>query len=192
LWQVDLALADVVSTSSDPRLGAIRLAWWRERLDELDEGKLAAEPRLQSVSTELLPRGVSGHELTQLEDAWLPLLEPFPWGDPQAEALIQRGRLLFGIGARLLGSAPEEAEQAGALWSLVDGAQHCTDPQSQELLRQRAAALLATMRRPLPRRLRVLTVLAALAAADLIREGSGIKRVSAAVRHRLMGSLPHS
>ena len=192
MWQVDLALADVVSTSSDPRLGAIRLAWWRERLDELDEGKLAAEPRLQSVSTELLPRGVSGRELTQLEDAWLPLLEPFPWGDPQAEALIQRGRLLFGIGARLLGSAPEEAEQAGALWSLVDGAQHCTDPQSQELLRQRAAALLATMRRPLPRRLRVLTVLAALAAADLIREGSGIKRVSAAVRHRLMGSLPHS
>ena len=192
MWQGDLALADVVSTSSDPRLGAIRLAWWRERLDELDEGKLAAEPRLQSVSTELLPRGVSGRELTQLEDAWLPLLEPFPWGDPQAEALIQRGRLLFGIGARLLGSAPEEAEQAGALWSLVDGAQHCTDPQSQELLRQRAAALLATMRRPLPRRLRVLTVLAALAAADLIREGSGIKRVSAAVRHRLMGSLPHS
>jgi phytoene synthase len=192
LWQVDLALADVVSTSSDPRLGAIRLAWWRERLDELDEGKLAAEPRVQSVSTELLPRGVSGHELTLLEDAWLPLLEPFPWGDPQAEALMQRGRLLFGIGARLLGSAADEAEQAGALWSLVDGAQHCTDPQSQELLRQRAAALLATMRRPLPRRLRVLTVLAALAAADLIREGSGLKRVSAAVRHRLMGSLPNS
>jgi len=192
LWQVDLALADVVSTSSDPRLGAIRLAWWRERLDELDEGKLAAEPRVQSVSTELLPRGVSGHELTLLEDAWLPLLEPFPWGDPQAEALMQRGRLLFGIGARLLGSAADEAEQAGALWSLVDGAQHCTDPQSQELLRQRAAALLATMRRPLPRRLRVLTVLAALAAADLIREGSRLKRVSAAARHRLMGSLPHS
>jgi 15-cis-phytoene synthase len=191
LWQLDLALADVVSTSSDLRLGAIRLAWWRERLDELDEGKLAAEPRLQSVCTEILPRGISGHELTQLEDAWLPLLELFPWGDPQAEGLMQRGRLLFGIGARLLGSAADEAEQAGALWSLVDGAQHCSDPQSHEMLRQRAATVLATMRRPLPRKLRVLTVLAALAAADLVREGSGLTRLSAAVRHRLMGSLPH-
>ena len=169
------------------------MAWWRERLEELDANTgPAGEPRLRAIRRQLVERGISGLELTKLEDAWLPLLEPFPWGDPQAEALIQRGRLLFGIGARLLGSAADEAEQAGALWSLVDGAQHCTDPQSQELLRQRAAALLATMRRPLPRRLRVLTVLAALAAADLVREGSGLKRVSAAARHRLMGSLPHS
>jgi phytoene synthase len=182
----------VVTTSSDPRLGAIRLAWWRERLDALDESAAPpAEPRLRAVAAKLLPLGITGNELSQLEDAWLPLLEPFPWGNPQAEGLILRGRLLFGIGARLLGAAGEAAE-AGALWSLVDGEHHCSDPQSREVLRKRASEMLAAIRVPVPRSLRVLTVLGALAAADLVREGSGLKRLSAAVKHRLMGSLPHS
>ncbi len=96
-----------MTTSSDPRLGAIRMAWWRERLEQLDKGAEApAEPRLQAVATELLPRGISGQELSRLEDAWLPLLEPFPWGGAQAEALKLRGRILFGLGAQLLGDMP--------------------------------------------------------------------------------------
>jgi phytoene synthase len=193
LWNLDLALADVVATSSDPRLGAVRLAWWRERLEALDAGAAApAEPRLIAVAAELLPLGITGNELSRLEDAWLPLLEPFPWGSPQAEGLILRGRLLFGIGARMLGEAASDAAEAGALWSLVDGEHHCSDPQSREVLRKRASVMLAAIRAPVPRSLRVLTVLGALAAADLVREGSGLKRLSAAVRHRLMGSLPHS
>jgi phytoene synthase len=118
-------------------------------------------------------------------------MEPFPWGEDQAEGLKLRGQLLFGIGARLMGEAADAAEETGALWSLVDGAHHCSDPQSRKLLRQRAAAVLAATRTPMPRGLRVLTVLAALAAADLLREGSGLKRLSAAVKHRLMGSLSH-
>jgi phytoene synthase len=180
----------VVATSSEPRLAAIRLAWWRERLEELERGKPPAEPRLIAVAEHLLPRGVAGKELSRLEDAWLPLLEPFPWGDPQAEGLILRGRLLFGIGARLLGGTAGQAAEAGALWSLVDGEHHCSDAQSRAMLRQRAAALLTVIGAPASRPLRVLTVLAALAAADLVREGSGLKRVSAAVKHRLLGSLP--
>ena len=94
----------MVSTTTDPRLGAIRLAWWRERLDELHNAEGApSEPTLQAVARELVPRGVSGGELSRLEDGWLPLLEPFPWGEAQADGLKLRGRLLFGIGARLLG-----------------------------------------------------------------------------------------
>jgi 15-cis-phytoene synthase len=181
-----------VSTSSDVRLGAIRLAWWRERLEELDEGKSAAELRLRSVALELLPQGISGQKLTQLEDAWLPLLEPFPWGVSQADGLKLRGRVLFGVGARLLGAGATEAEATGAFWSLVDGAHHCSDPPSRDFLRAQARAALAGLGRPLPRRLRPLTVLAALAAADLVREGSGLKRLTAAVRHRLTGVFPRS
>jgi 15-cis-phytoene synthase len=193
LWNLDLAFADVVSTSSDPRLGAIRLGWWRERLDELDQHPAApAEPRLQAVAKELLPRCVSGHELAGLEDAWLPLLEPFPWGDAQAEGLVLRGSMLFGIGARLLGCGADEASRAGAFWSLADGAQHCSDAQSGELLVRRAGEMLAGSRERLPRKLRPLTVLAALAAADLVRESSGLARLSAALWHRLTGGLPRS
>jgi hypothetical protein len=130
--------------------------------------------------------------LSRLEDAWLPLLGPFPWGDTAAEGLKLRGRILFGIGARLLGSADNEAEAAGAFWSLVDGAQHCSDRESREFLLAEASAELGTLTQKLPRALRPLTVLAALAAADLVREGSGLKRLSAAIRHRLMGTMPRS
>jgi phytoene synthase len=185
---LDLAFADVVSTSSDPQLGAIRLAWWRERLEELDGGGSApAEPRLQAVASELLPTGVTGAELSQLEDAWLPLLEPFPWGDAQADGLKLRGRILFGIGARLLGGKANDAETVGELWSLVDGADHCSDQESRDYLREEARKLIAAVPR-MPSNVRPLTVLAALAAADIAREGSGLARLSAAIRHRLLGT----
>ena len=36
-------MADVVARSTEPALGAIKLAWWRERLEELDDGKVPAE-----------------------------------------------------------------------------------------------------------------------------------------------------
>ena len=193
LWTIDLAFADIVSTSSDPRVGAIRMAWWRERLEELDEGKPSpAEPRLQAVAERLVPRGVTGKELSQFEDAWLPLLDAFPWGQTAADGLALRGRILFGIGSRLLGGKAEDGEAAGALWSLVDGAHHCSDAQSGELLRAQARAALAAIDKPMLRRLRPLTILAALAAADVVRESSGLKRLSVAVRHRLLGTLPQS
>jgi len=128
LWNLDLALADVVATSSDPRLGAIRMAWWREQLEKLDSAtNVPAEPRLQAVAAELLPRDVTGKELSELEDAWLPLLDPFPWSEPQAQAIRRRGQILFGIGARLLGSSSDEAARPGALWSLADAEHHCSE-----------------------------------------------------------------
>jgi len=171
-------------------VGAIKLAWWRERLEELDRGVEApAEPRLRAVANELLNRQVGGEELSRLEDAWLPLLDPFPWGEAQVAAMKLRGRLLFGIGARLLGVRDEEGGRAGAFWSLVDGAHHCSDADSREALLQSARAELGQLTKRLPAALRPLTGLAALAAADLVREGSGLRRLSAAVRHRLSGRL---
>jgi phytoene synthase len=137
-------------------------------------------------------RGITGKELSQLEDAWLPLLQSFPWGEEVAEGMRLRGRVLFGIGAKLLGGAPHDAQEEGALWSLVDGASHCSDPQSRDFLMTKAQELLPHIQRKSPRQLRPLTVLAALAAAELIRTGSGLARLSAAVRHRLLGTLPRS
>jgi phytoene synthase len=169
------------------------MAWWRERLEGLDTGAPpAAEPRLSAITRQLLGRGISGSELSKLEDGWLPLLEPFPWGERQAEGLRLRGRILFGIGARLLGGEPIDAEACGALWSLVDGAHHCSDAASRDFLMAEARGALADIDTPVPRRVRPLTVLAAVAAADALREGSRLARLSAAVRHRLMGNLPRS
>jgi len=161
------------------------MAWWREQLEQLDEGaEPPAEPRLQAVANELLSRGISGQELSRLEDAWLPLLEPFPWGGVQADALKLRGRILFGLGAQLLGDMAPETEPAGAVWSLVDGAHHCSDPQSRDLLL--GEARMAIPSNAPSRQLRPLTTLGALAASDAKARGS-VARVVAALKHRLTG-----
>ena len=166
------------------------MAWWRERLEELDGGGQApAEPRLQAVAAELLPRGISGQELSRLEDGWLPLLEPFPWGDPQAEGLKLRGATLFALGARLLGASEDEAEPAGALWSLADAAQHCSDARSRAFLMGQAVDAAAQLPAKVSAALRPLSLLAALAAHDVVRKG-WFGRGGAALRHRVTGRFP--
>lgn len=167
------------------------MAWWRERLQELDaDAKVPAEPRLRAISRQLVGRGISGEQLSHLEDGWLPLLDPFPWEAAQAEGLRLRGRTLFGIGARLLGSDPTDAEAAGALWSLVDGGRHCSDADSRQYLCAAARASLEEVPTKLPSSIRPLTILAALAAYDL-RPGGRLGRVGAAFAHRLRGSIRH-
>jgi len=193
LWNLDLAFADVIATSSMAELGAIRLAWWRERLDDLDKGiGPPPEPRLQAVAASLIPAGVSGQELSQLEDCWVALLSPFPWGDAVADALRTRGQILFGIGARLLGRAPAEGEPYGAIWSLVDGVRHCTDSQSRDYLIERAkSAIVDLPRRRIPGKLRPLTMTAAFAAYDVLHDrAGGWRRVVSALRHSIFGIMP--
>ena len=46
LFAIDDALAEVVVSSTQPALGAIRLAWWREALERLDANPPPPEPRL--------------------------------------------------------------------------------------------------------------------------------------------------
>jgi len=166
------------------------MAWWRERLEDLDKGAAPAEPRLRAVQRQLVGRGVTGVELAKLEDAWLPMLDPFPWGGGAVQGFGLRGRILFGAGARLLGSRAEEAEAAGVVWSLVDGASHCSDADSRQLLCSAARTALDDVPRRLPSKIRPLTVLAALAAYDL-RPGGRLGRVGVALAHRLRGTVPH-
>ena len=191
-------MADVVATTTEPALGAIRLAWWRERLDELDDNfSTPPEPRLVAVAEQLLPRGVSGHELSGLADAWLPLLESFPWDDRVAEGLRQRGRILFRAGAQLMHGDPQDTESAGALWSLVDGARHCSDVHSRIFLLDQARDAIALLPRKRPAKsLRRLTALAAVAAHDVLRNKpldlphADWGRGMAAFRHYWNGTLP--
>ena len=197
LFLIDAAMGEVVRSTHEPMLGPIRLAWWRERLEELDQGGGApAEPRLQLVVSELLPRGVSGQDLAGLEAGWLRLFDPFPWDSDTSEAIWLRGNLLFGTGARLLGGQDEKLQAAGGLWALADVARHCSDETSRAMLLKQArrfAQELGGARFAPP--LRPLSMIAALAVRDSRRgepfeaEGSPT-RAAAMLRHRLSGRLP--
>ena len=196
LFAIDAAMGDVVRTSSDPMLGQIRLAWWRERLEELDQGVVPAEPRLQAVAEALIPKGISGRDAAALEGGWLKLFTPFPWDVSVVEILWFRGRLLFGLGAKLLSRTDDRIEAAGGLWAIMDAARHCSDPPSRKILmtegRTLARGLGGTKVEPA---LRPLSILAALAIRDLAKgepfepEGSP-GRIATMLGHRLSGKLP--
>ena len=184
LFSLDDALADVVARSREPAIGAIKLAWWRERLEELDQGNVPAEPRLQAITAELLPRDVTGADLGVLTDGWTTLLEEAP----DVERIGEGGAKLFSIAARLLGASDSLIETAGRLYRNAQVAQRelTTVRWPMEELHQ-----LAVHR--FPKALRPLTALAALAARDARRsrpEAEGTPgRSWTLIRHRLTGRI---
>ena len=197
LFAIDRAMADVVRSTKEPMLGPIRLAWWRERLEELDQGGVSpAEPRLRHVERELIPRGVTGRELAALESGWLRLFDPFPWTVQTSEGIWFRGNLRFGLAARVVGRAEERIQDAGGLWALVDAARHCSDAGSRSMLLDQARAFgrgLSGIRFPGP--LRPLSMLTVVAMRDCRRgepfEREGTPgRAAAMLRHRFSGRLP--
>ena len=196
LFAIDAAMGDALRTTSEPQLGAIRLAWWRERLEELDNQSPPAEPRLQAVADDLIPRGIEGSAVATLANGWLSLFDPFPWELRVAEALWFRGRYLFALGARILAEPDEAIEGAGGLWALVDAARHCSDAQSRDLLLDQARTFARGLSvAKFPSAVRPLSMLAALAVRDCAQgrpfapEGTP-GRAAAMVRHRLSGRLP--
>ena len=195
LWGADAAMGDVLRNTSDPLLGQIRLAWWRERLEELDDGVVPAEPRLQAVARELIPRGVSGRDVAALEGGWLRLFDDFPWDIATAEGIWFRGRHLFALAATILGRPGQDVEGAGGLWALVDAGRHCSDAPSRTLLIAQAKTLGAGLERAkFPAEVRSLSTLAALAWRDahrgepFEREGTP-RRAAVMLMHRVTGRI---
>jgi phytoene synthase len=177
------------------QLGAIRLAWWRERLEELDNGIAPpAEPRLQAVAATLIPAGVSGAELSRLEYCWLALLTPFPWDDVVADAVAERGAVLFRIAAQLLGREPAEGEPFGVVWSLADVAGRCSDERSRALLSARAKSAIRALPPPeAPGELGPLVMITALGAYDHIYGNRGRwHRLRVFLRYFLFRRFPGS
>lgn len=117
LFALDRVLAEVVDSVSDPMVGAIRLAWWREALEALDKaGRVPDEPHLQAVQAELLPLGVCGAELAGLEERWgCRLTEAEPEAEHAAEA--DGGALLFRLAGRILGGNEAMAAALGRGWA---------------------------------------------------------------------------
>ena len=183
LWSLDAAMGDVVARATQPALAAVKLAWWRERLEALDAGPPPAEPRLQQAAELLVAHGISGARLAELEAGWTALLQP----EVDAAAVAARGALLFAIGAELLGGSDPELDDAGALYALASvgrrGVPQLFAPAQDHL--QRIA------RHSFSRRLRSLTMLARAAARDLGRqEPEGDRaRVAAMLAHRWSGRI---
>lgn len=173
----------MVARATEPALAAIKLAWWRERLEELDQGKVPAEPRLRAAAAELLPRGVRGAGLAGLEDGWATLLED----EPDVERLLERGARLFAMGGKLLGAFHPLLDVAGRLYAYESyrGSGRAPLHWPMEEMHQLSG-------HRFPRPLRPLTALAALAARDARRRlplepEATPGRSWTLIRHRITG-----
>jgi phytoene synthase len=186
LFAIDAAMGDVVARSTDPALGRIKLAWWREQLESLDTGPPPAEPRLQAVARDLLPLGISGAAIAEIEIGWATLLDEQP--DPGFVGV--RGVKLFEIGAKLLGATDERLSNAGFLYALMSAARLGYEPSPNVVV-----PLMQPLRNHrMARRLRPITGLARLAVRDFRRgrpfEPEGSRgRIAAMLAHRWSGRI---
>ncbi|WP_076068482.1 squalene/phytoene synthase family protein [Sphingomonas montana] len=190
LWRLDARLGAVVATTTDPSIGAIRLAWWRDALTRLDDAAAPAEPLLQDVAAQLLPH-VRGAELAALAEGWGAIVE----GDPDMLDEYGRGRggVLFGLAARVLGGDVGGAAAMGAGWALVDLGWGQRDAAFRAAALDAAERALAEWDGRTPRGLRPLGMLAVLARRDVAAGPDADRRVGSAgriammLRHRMFG-----
>jgi len=155
LHALDIELARVIATTTEPMIGEIRLAWWREALLKLDSGQVPAQPLLTAIAAHVLPRGVSGRSLERLEDG-------FHLNLMGGEGAMVRGAALFTALATVLETDPASAAALGQVWALGEAAR--TGAASPDTP--------ATSHR-LPPALRPLAGLAALARRDIERSRQG-------------------
>ena len=187
LWILDAALGAAIAGGSEPMITRIKLAWWREALERLDQAPPPAEPVLQALAAHVLPMGLTGLAMAEMEASWSVLLKDTALSADDLELYADRGRLLFRYSAMLLGGTDPVLELGGADWALADLARHSGEPD--------AAAALARVSQGQngerwPKRLRPLGMLAMLARRDA-REGPGQqgspRRMVRMLGHRLSG-----
>ena len=166
--QLDRRLARIVTRTTEPMLGQMRLAWWRDAL---------AQPAAERPRGDVVLDGIGLHwaakeaALIAMVDGW----EIFV----SAQTLCQSEAVDFGMarGAFFAALVPENAERmamAGSRWALADAAAAMSDGDERAAI---IAAGLANIRRtantsmPFPKGLRGLAVLDALAQRALERGG---------------------
>lgn len=164
LFALDQRLAKLVSTTSEPMLAQIKLAWWRDRLREPVEQR----PSGDQVLDQLQLWAGSEQALVDLVDAW----EVLVTGDldtPAVRVYLSGRAAPFAEMARLgdLAKLEEAAREAGQIWALSDLVAHLSNAQERAELLSEFADLRAVQTTIWPRHLRPLAVLTALARRHL-------------------------
>ena len=192
LWALDHRLGMVLSTTTEPAIGAIRLVWWRDALRRLDQADAPAEPLLREVAERLLPH-LPGAMLASLAEGWGAVIDDDQDEDAYARHGVERGATLFAAAAMVLGDDPDAVRAIGAGWALVDLAYGTRDPALRKAALDAARRALAEWDGRVPRVLRPLGMLGMLARIDAAAGPDGERRpgapgrVARMMRYRMFG-----
>lgn len=194
LWSFDAALGRVIATTSDPMIGAIRLAWWSERVEDLAGAIHPPVPVLEALAAHVVPARVPAGDLEPLIEGWRSVLPPWPSNPADLASFAERrGRGWLDLSARLLGEPAAPAMLARAeLWSLVDLASTLPEGPPRVAVLQAARSKPARLARcRWPRRLRPAGMVIELAVRDAgsesVPERGSPTRVGRMAWHALSG-----
>ncbi len=161
----DAALGQAFRATSEVGLIQIRLAWWRDQLEQTT----AREPVIAALQAMIRSHDVSVSALTRVIDGWAVLLDDPPYDDATLmEYARLRGGGLFKVAAQLSGAAI--SDDAGIGWALTDFARHCSNfDTAARALVLACDHLCSKVAARLPKPMRTLAILTRFAEADCQR-----------------------
>lgn len=131
---LDARLAGVVRQVREPVLAQMKLAWWRDRLEQ----EAAARPRGEPLLARLADWRDGGKPLVMLVNGWEALLSEPPLM-AQAIATFADGRAaLVGELAERLGGDRGAAVARARRWALADLSLHSSDAEARAAAREMA------------------------------------------------------
>ena len=166
--QLDRRLARIVARTSEPMLGQMRLAWWREALGKPVSERPRGDRVLDAIGTHW-----AGQEsaLVAMVDGWEVLVSAETIGIEEARVLgMGRGAFFAALDRRDDRAGQDRLAAAGYRWALADAAASVSDAGERDVLVSVGLAR-AHLGGSVPRDLRGLAVLEALARRALKRGG---------------------
>lgn len=168
--QLDRRLARIVARTSEPLLGQMRLAWWRDALSTNPQDRPRGDAVLDALGDHWAGREAA---LIAMVDGWEVLVTAQQLDNRAAQAFAAgRGAFFGALGADGAPAQPERIAGAAARWALADAAAGVSGPADRAVLVAAGLAQSGTgSAGRLPRAWRGLAVLDALAVRALGRGG---------------------
>jgi 15-cis-phytoene synthase len=114
----DTRFAGIVGASSEPIIGQMKLAWWRDAIGAAPSMRPKGEPLLSELSEIGNPE--LDRSAADLVDAWEPLVATEEWTSHMVQRFSQdRGAAVFGAYAKLC-AMPDFPEPLAQQWAVGD------------------------------------------------------------------------
>ena len=133
---LDARLAGVVRQAREPVLAQLKLAWWRDRLEQ----DVASRPRGEPLLARFAHWCCGGKAMIALVNGWEAMLDDRPFEGGAVEVFVSGRAGLAGELADRLGCNRMAAEARAQRWALAELSLHCADTAARHHLRDLALA----------------------------------------------------